>query len=135
MNEEFFSSIEEAVEDNELKEISYRQLHTVCAIDDVKTNTKLIVPYLSLTNKYRHYLEKIIIDTDELDDVTLTYFRFSPKKMSLFLYGTTDYWYALMELNHCKSIIDFDKTKYKVYDPDELPDIINEILIKEEILK
>ena len=134
MNEQFFSTIEESVEDNQLKEISYRQLHTNCIIDDKKTDTKILVPYLSITNKYRDYLKSIIIDTDELDDVTLSYFRFSPKKMSLFLYGTTDYWYALMELNHCKSIIEFDKTKYKVYDPDELRDLINEILIKEEIL-
>lgn len=131
---EFKSTIKESVDDNSTKEINYRNLHTNCIIDDLKTERAILVPYMSLTNKYRHYLQPLIINTDVLDDVTLTYFRFSPKRLSQFLYGTTDFWYALMEINHCKSIMEFDKTSYNVYDPEELQDLINEILIKEEIL-
>ena len=131
---EFRSTIKESVDDNKDKEVNYRNLHTNCIIDDLKTERTILVPYLSLTNKYRHFLQPLIINTEELDDITLAYFRFSPKRLSQFLYGTPDFWYALMEINHCKSIMEFDKSSYNVYDPEELHDLINEILIKEGIL-
>lgn len=113
-------------------EISYRNLHTSAYI--TKSNGDIIkIPYMSLTNKYRDYLD-VAVEEVELSPEQYRTYRFNPKGLSLFLYGTTEYWYALLELNNKVSVIEFDLETLKVYDPKKLRPIINEIFILEGLL-
>ena len=61
-------------------------------------------------------------------------YRFKPKKLSYDLYGTTELWDALLELNQMYSIIEFDREKYKVFDPREFKTALNEIMILKDVL-
>lgn len=113
-------------------EVSYRNLHTSAYIN--KSNGDIIkIPYMSLTNKYKDYLSVAVEEVEFTPEQYRTY-RFNPKGLSLFLYGTTEYWYALLELNNKVSVIEFDLETLKVYDPKKLKPIINEIFILEGLL-
>ena len=61
--------------------------------------------------------------------------RYRPKMLSYDLYGTTELWFLLLNLNGCKSIMEFTPKKIKFYDPDRLKSYINEILVLEGILE
>ena len=38
-------------------------------------------------------------------------FRFQPKRVSLEMYGTVDYWSLILYINECPSVIDFEPEK------------------------
>lgn len=129
----YFATMEEQVQNGEELELSFRNLHTYAKVENKVSEEDLIVPFGSLLNKYRHFLKDIIVETPLSHEEYLKY-RFSPKKLSKDLYGTTEYWGSLLEINHCKSIVDFDKETINVYNPEDLPAMVNEILILEEVL-
>ena len=75
-----------------------------------------------------------MIVTAELTPEEISLYKFKPKKLSYDLYGTTEIWCALLELNNVYSIIDFTMEKPKVFDPKEFIPLMNEILILENII-
>ena len=121
--------LEDLILEGSTKEISYRSLHSHAYIKNSK-NEATRIPYMSLTNKYKDYLSDIVVEV-ELEPENYRKYRYNPKGLSLFLYGTTEYWYAILELNNLISVIEFDLEVVKVYDPTELKKIINEIFILE----
>ena len=123
----------EQIELNDEREISYRTLHSVAEIHDSNTGAIILVPYLSLMNKYRYLLEEITMTLVFDDELTAKY-RYNPKMLSEDLYGTVDLWFELLRLNHLRSIIDFEAKKVKIYDPDRIKEFINEILILEGVI-
>lgn len=126
--------IRDLINDGIDAEISYRNLHPPLIISNKKTDESIKVPYLSLTNKYRDFLEPFVIEVNLIPEEEILY-KFKPKLLSLELYGTTELWASLLELNNMISIIEFRPKKIKVYDPDGFKAMINEILIMEGILK
>lgn len=130
----YYTTMEEQYQDGEKLELSFRNLHTYAKVENKVSEESLIVPFGSLLNKYRHFMKGIIEEVPLSHEEYLKY-RFSPKKLSKDLYGTTEYWGSLLEINHCKSIVDFDKETVYVYNPQDLPAMVNEILILEEVLK
>lgn len=128
----FYSTISELIESIDDEEISYRNLHTNAYI---KNNDEVIkIPYKSIVSEYMPYLKETAIEADFTDDEKEMY-RYKPKMLSNDLYDTTELWSALLELNNMVSITDFQTDKIKVFDPDELKELINEIMILEEILE
>lgn len=113
-------------------EISYRNLHDKAYLENSSGNI-IKIPYMSLTNKYRDFLDPAVEEIELTPEQYRTY-RFNPKGLSLYLYGTTEYWYALLELNNKISVIEFDLETLKVFDPKKLKPIINEIFILEGLL-
>lgn len=126
-------TIMDQVNHGEELEISYRNLHSKAIIHDQERDIHLRIPFDSLINKYRYFLDKIVI-TINLDETYRKYYRFRPKLLSYDTYGTTELWFALLELNGCASVIDFDLKTIKIYDPKKFKSYINEIMNLEELL-
>ena len=133
MSELFPAKMEEQIEYYKDLELNYEKLHTYACIHDVVGEQKITVPYSSILNKYRHYLESEIITIDLTDDEYHTY-KQAPKALSLYLYDTTQYWANLLEINNCISAMDFDMKTVRVYNPSTIREMVNEILILEGVL-
>jgi hypothetical protein len=110
---------------------SFRKLHGQVIITNNQTEESINVPLNSLTTKYRDYLASCVT-TLELTEKESEMYRFQPKALSLKVYNTTEFWSDLLELNGCTSIIDFKPTIVKLYDPKDLKELLNEIMILEE---
>lgn len=127
------STIDELVQRGEDSEISYRNMHSNLIITYKTTGETVRMPLESLFGKYRYFLEKTIVAAKILD-VEFERYRCKPKALSDRLYGTTEFWSGLLEINHCLSAIDFTNQNIKVYDPHEVKSLINEILILEKVI-
>lgn len=127
------ASITEQIENIKDTEISYRTLHSVGNILDASTKNNIIIPYISILSKYRHFLKKYTINV-RMDDVLCRKYVYNPKLLSYDIYGTTELWAELLRINNCSSTIEFKFRKVKIYDPTKLKDIINEIMILEGVI-
>lgn len=67
------------------------------------------------------------------DDRVFQSVMYSPRRLSLVLYGTTDLWHLLLWINNMKSNTEFTKKKIYIFDPERL-DLINDIINKESHL-
>ena len=92
-------------------------------------NDKIVINFLSRLTNYQYPLQSRI-RTIIFDDEQYTRYRFRPKTLSFDLYGSIELATAILRLNGCASIIDFDLTKVKVYNELIANDLI-EILNKE----
>ena len=127
----YYSTIQELIDSVKDMEVSYRNLHSYIYINDGKDMIK--IPYKSIIREYLPFFESIIVELPLTPEEVIDY-RYKPKKLSYDLYGTTELWSSLLELNNVYSVIDFDLEKVRVFDPKELPKLLNEVLILEEIL-
>lgn len=130
---EFYQTLEDQITEELDDQMTYRKLHKYVNVKDVQSDTIVEIPYSSFTNEYRAYLQDIIVEYEFQEDEYNLY-KQNPQALSYALYGVTHYWAIILDLNHCKSRIDFTKKKVKVYDPGKLEDIITEIMIKEGLL-
>jgi len=112
-------------------EISYRMLHNEAILNDINSNKKIEIPFVSLVNKYKYVLTDIVVKV-KLDDILARQYLYQPKMLSYDLYGTTELWAELLRLNHCSSISEFKPTNIRIYNPSKLKSMINEILILEK---
>ena len=123
----------EQINNAEKWEISYRTLHPSAILKDEFSSRNIEIPFSSLTNKYRHFLSKIV-RTTTLDDKLQARYKQRPKLVSYDLYGTTELWNDILILNNCFSTIEFNPVTIKAYNPDKLKEYINEILILEKLI-
>lgn len=131
-----YGDIREEWERVEEYEISYRTLHTACNLkNDADLSFPVITaPYMDILSKYRSALKDIVVEV-ELDDAMAREYAYNPKMLSEELYNTTEFWFTLLQLNHCTTISQFHPTKkISFYDPYALKDALNEILILEGLL-
>lgn len=128
------STLTQQISEIKSYEISYRTLHTKAIISDYSTGNNIGIPFLNIISKYKDNLTDIIIEV-ELDDIQQRDYLYQPKKLSEFLYGTTELWFELMRLNYFPSVSDFKPgNTIKIYDPMRFKEYINEILILEELV-
>lgn len=128
------STIQGAIAYGMTQDVRYGTYHEMTLIQNEQTGEIIRVPAMSLMNKYRHFLQEIVTVKFKMSDEEFRKYKYAPKRLSFDLYGTTEYWSALLELNNCLSISDFNKQWIKAYDPKRLPSYVNEILIKEGLL-
>lgn len=128
------STIQGAIAYGMTQDVRYGTYHEITLIQNEQTGEIIRVPAMSLMNKYRHFLQEIVTVKFKMSDEEFRKYKYAPKRLSFDLYGTTEYWSALLELNNCLSISDFNKQWIKAYDPKRLPSYVNEILIKEGLL-
>ena len=128
----YYSTIQELIDQVEKKEISYRNLHTTFCI---RQNDEVIqVPYKSMIREYMDLMENDAIKVSLPDDEVRIY-KYKPKKLSYDLYGTTELWAAILELNKMYSTMDLTCEKpFLVCKPNTGKEKINEILIMEGVL-
>lgn len=123
------NTITELVDYSKSIAISHSKMHIKSKISDSSGNN-IIMNYESLLNKYRDYLQKIII-TRTLTDIEYAKYKFQPKLMSFELYGTTELWSSILSINNLTSASEFTLQKVKLFTYD-IFDVINEILILED---
>ena len=130
---EFYSTISEQVNAMKSAEISYRNLHRSVCLDG--PNGIIKIPYKSIMREYRDAFDKIAV-AGQFSQAEKVKYRYKPKKLSLDLYGTTEIWSALLELNKMYSLVDFNMEKQpKVYSPIDFKRVLNEVMILEGLLK
>ena len=127
------SNILDQVEDIRDLDISYDTLHEKAIVSNKQTDTIIKVPYMSITNKYRNLLAKIVVE-GTLSEEEKKEFWYKPKTLSDRLYGTTELWSELLLLNNCATIIQFTPTKVRYYDPYEFKTYLNEIMTIERMV-
>lgn len=128
----YYSTIQELIDQVEKKEISYRNLHTTFCIR--KNDEVIQVPYKSMIREYMDLMENDAIKVSLPDDEVRIY-KYKPKKLSYDLYGTTELWAAILELNKMYSTMDLTCEKpFLVFNPTTVKEKINEILIMEGVL-
>ena len=129
------STVTEQISTIESMDISYRTLHDAAILHNKENDSTIRIPFASLIDKYSNYLYEIIITLESDATTDLTVYRYNPRKLSLDIYGTTEFWDSILLLNNCKSVIDFDLREIKIYDPTRFKDYLNEIIINETELK
>ena len=127
-------SIPATIDDDILRGVqsqkTHRALNNTLLIEYQGSNEGVRLPANSIIGKYKEYFDKYI-DSVELTEEEQRKYRYSPKKFSLDMYGTTEYWSIILYINECHSIIDFEPTSIKYIAPEIITDLINEILILE----
>lgn len=108
--------------------LSYNKLFLKSKID--ADNNTLIVNSTLLTNKYYEYIQRSVVTLTMTNNEYMKY-RYQPKLFCSDMYGTTELWALLLQINNFNSVTDFKHKKIKVFSPD-IFNIINEILINEE---
>ena len=120
----------DSIADSREAELCAKNLSMLANIYDKSSNETIKIPYSSIMNKYRDFLSSTVILT-ALTDGEIRAYRFSPKKLSNKLYGTTELWSDLLRLNGMISLLEFNRPIIKIYNPVVLNDLLNEILIME----
>ena len=108
-------------------DISHQKIFLKSIIES--PNGNLIVNHTSLANKYFEYIKPAILDV-ELTDKELQKYRYSPKKLSLDLYGTVELWGLILQINNMTSATEFNTKKIKVF-TNRIFTLLNEIFILE----
>lgn len=126
-------TIEEDIEEGLSQDISHRKLNECAIVHYNNTGENIKIPMNSIISKYRDYFDKYI-DEEKLTEDEEREYRYSPKKFSSFMYGTTSYWSIILYINECHSILDFvPKGSIKYVVPEVIESLIEEILILEGI--
>lgn len=95
-------------------DITFNSLHYK-EKDSVDDSTSLILLNDSILDKYRNDLaEKIVTKT--LTNEEINKYQYNPKRLSFDLYGTTELWGLLLEINQLQSVTEFNINPVKVYD-------------------
>lgn len=128
------ASMNEQIENAKALEISYRTLHEQAILKDKISGRDIQIPFASFTDKYKDFLNTIIV-TVSLSDEERARYRYKPKMVSYDLYNTTEFWNDLLIINNFFSLSEFQPGEtLKVYDPNKLKDYINEIMIIEKLV-
>lgn len=115
---------------------SYRNLDTSYdklyyqELDTLGNGDKVILLGDSILTKYKKDLESLAVTKTFTSQEENRYF-YNPQVLSYDLYGTTQYWHLLLELNNMYSAIEFNQNPILVYSG-RFPDMINAILALEE---
>ena len=126
-------SVPEHIRTIKNEDISYRSTSYYSTINNRKDGLVIQAPILSIFDKYRHFLEPAIF-TKELTEEQYQNYRFKPKTLSNDLYNTTEFWSALLSINQCTSIMEFDLRKVRISDATKMMRLLIEILIIDGIL-
>lgn len=128
------ASMNEQIENAKALEISYRTLHEQAILKDKISGRNIQIPFASFTDKYKDFLNTIIV-TVSLSDEERARYRYKPKMVSYDLYNTTEFWNDILLINNFFSLSEFQPGEtLKVYDPNKLKNYINEIMIIENLV-
>lgn len=116
------------------EDVSYRSTVYYTDINNIKDGMIVKAPVLSIFDKYRHFLHPII-EVMDLTEENYKKYRFKPKTLSYDLYNTTEFWAALLSINNCTSILEFDLQRVKVYHKTKIRQLLNEIMVLDGLIQ
>lgn len=121
-------TMEEAIEYGSGTSINHRTLNSRAFIHDEKSDVIVQIPFNPLFSKFKDYFNKYMCNIPLSEEEQKKY-RFSPKRMSLDMYGIVDYWSLLLYINDAPSILDFEPERVNIIYNDKITQLINELLI------
>jgi len=127
------SSIDEFIENYRDMDINFDKMHLkeiANLTDDGSSTSEVIILDEPLMDKYREDLETILTQKTFTSKEKSVYL-YNPWKLSYDLYGSTEYWWLLLDANQMHSVTEFNKTTINVYEG-ILPTMIGYILNLEE---
>lgn len=122
--------ISKSIEDSRDADFMASNLYFTATIEDKSSGDVIRVPYLSLTQKYADILSQYVTIA-RYTEVQFNKYQYRPKLLSQDIYGTTELWASLLQLNGMISVLEFNKPYVKIYDPNVILDVLNELLIIE----
>lgn len=125
------STIQDSIDFHQNENFKHENLYLKTSFYDRKTDTTVIFNFHSLILKYIDIINRDYIKHTELSDIELSEYKYNPKKFCKANYGTEELWSALLLVNNMISIVDFNKSKIKVFTP-EITTLIEEIFVLEE---
>lgn len=126
------SSITEYVDDYRDLSLSFDTLHLKESAEfpaDSSGVTKAILLGESFVQKYNKDLEELVQEKTFNADEYAKYMC-NPWALSYDLYGSVEFWFLILDLNHMYSAIEFTQRSILIYDG-SLPDVIDIILAAE----
>ena len=121
-------TIEEFIKTEPQKSITIQKLHYPMVISGPINDTYLRINYESVINKYYSEFRNFFAYIDLLDPKDVSKYRNNPKALSYELYGTTEYWWLLLQCNEMRSASEFTKTHIKVITKKALKELFSIIL-------
>ena len=122
--------INKSIEDSRDADFKASNLYFTAAIEDKASGDVIRVPYSSITQKYADILSQYVRIVGYTESQFKKY-QYKPKLLSQDIYGTTELWASLLQLNGMVSVLEFNRPYLKVYDPNVILDVLNELLIIE----
>lgn len=92
--------------------------------------TKLLLTYNVLNDYYDELMEAAA--TVELTDAEFNLYQYNPKRLSNYLYDSTEYYYIILFINQMASVKEFNKKKIKLIRPKALSNILSAIYSSEQ---
>lgn len=127
-------TIKDDVEQGYSQQFSHRNFNEAVELHYTKNGETILIPLNPLINKYKEYFDNWIMEIPLLEREAIEY-RYAPKKLSYYFYGTTEFWSLILYINECHSIIDFNPTtSVRLIERTKLKEIMNEIMILEGIV-
>jgi len=127
MSPKTITYINEFIADGQKASISLKNLYDTILIGDADNLEHIYrMPIGDFFTKYREQL----IPTIQWYSLPQHMF-YKPKMVSMELYGTTELWLALLRVNSMTNITEFHQPMIKVYNPDQLKELIT-IFFKRE---
>lgn len=123
------STIDEFIDDYRDREVSMDTLHYK-EINEFPSGESIMMLTDTILSKFKADLDEII-ETKTFTTQEQTRYYCNPWYLSYDLYGTTEFWFLLLDLNDMHSAIEFTRNPIKVYDA-SLPDVVNEIIALSE---
>lgn len=113
---------------NDRLTITHKNMAFKCTFK--KMNGELIISnYGTIIDKYLPLIKQNTISYEVLPEEEKLYF-YQPKRLSQDLYGTTELWSTIMNINHIYNISQFNKSSILILTQDGI-DLIEEIIIRE----
>jgi hypothetical protein len=124
----------EDIDRNGGKTLSHRNFNIGAYLHYTKNDETIKIPMNHIVNKYKEYFDPYIVEV-EMEAEDERRYRYSPKKLSMDTYQTTEYWSIILYINECHSIVDFTPEGYiKLIQVNKIEELLNEIMILEGLL-
>lgn len=91
---------------------------------------QLLLSYNVLNDYYDELMDSAV--TVELTDAEFNIYQYNPKRLSLYLYDSTEYYYIILFINQMASVKEFNKKKIKLIRPKALSNILSAIYSSEQ---
>lgn len=118
-------TLDEWLEEDQEQTIRISTMHHKIIIND--DDLTCIVNFESILDRYMSIFEKYLTYV-HLTDRQLHEYEFNPKKFSYRIYGTTEWWWMILQLNEMYSGTQFNQKRIRVIKLSALNQFINQII-------
>jgi hypothetical protein len=122
-----YTTLKESIEAEKDSPLTHRALNNYIMIKDIKSGEIIKCPFNHIISKYRDLFNDNVLEI-QLTETEKNIYDCNPRLMSFKTYGTVEYWSIILYLNEVGSPLDFHPDKVKLIIPENMKEIINEIL-------